>query len=203
MTQRRIYQCDSPYHITFNVLNREWIFEDEKKAELLHQIILNAGDLKNHTVYQFAIMPDHVHVLCKTNEPDKQVPQNIAGTEACSVLGWGKYPKFTHRADLCVCDGGKTCCGDCDGFKTISKFIHTIKSFFVTELRKTDGIEYKFFQTRFNFRIITDEDYLETVIHYISDNPIKADLPIKWQEYPYQYKNDDATPSLHWQRGEE
>ena len=99
MTQRRIYQCDLPYHVTFNVLNWEWFFGDEAKAKILHEIILNAGDIKNHVIYQFCIMPDHIHLLCRPNDipatghgscgfksvkntAGTEIGKNTAGTEA-------------------------------------------------------------------------------------------------------------------------
>jgi len=183
MTQPRIYQCGLPYHITFNVLNREWIFEDEKKAELLHQIILSAGHLKNHTVYQFAIMPDHVHVLCKTEDADPH------------------HEDFSpRRLENLLCE--KHNIPRNVGFPTrgagISDFIKSIKGTFAKQVNM--GIVW---QPRFHDEIIQTDEQLETVVDYIAYNPIKADLPEKWQKYPYQYKNNDATPSLHWQRGEE
>jgi len=72
MSQRRIYQCAFPYFITFNVFDNELMFTDISKAEMLHKIILNAGGLKGHFVYQFCIMPDHVHILCQTKPPKPQ-----------------------------------------------------------------------------------------------------------------------------------
>jgi REP element-mobilizing transposase RayT len=243
MTQRRIYQCDLPYHITFNVLNREWFFEDEAKAKILYEIILNAGDIKNHTVYQFCIMPDHVHLLCKSNEKpatdyglcgrksikntaDTEAGKNTADTEVpqCFLGEIGDFKNSSHggvaSADLRVRANDDEFfqiirANDDEFFqiiraddelgillkpdnvpKTMTNFMHSIKSFFVREMREVFDVEYKFFQSRFNYRIITNDDQLHSVIAYITHNPIKAELPEKWERYPYQYKNDDLIQNL-------
>jgi REP element-mobilizing transposase RayT len=44
-------------------------------------------------------------------------------------------------------------------------------------------------QPRFYTRMITTEKYLNTVIDYIHQNPIKAELPIKFKHKPYQFIN--------------
>ncbi len=217
MTQRRIYQCAFPYHITFNVLNREWFFDDEAKAGLLHEIILNAGDIKNHAIYQFCIMPDHVHLLCGSNEENtadtEGVGKNTAGTEAPQCFsGWNDFPIARH---LRVRAGGEMPArvrnsGECvrdeydlgillkpkDVPETMTNLMHSIKSYFVCEMRRVFDVEYKFFQNRFNYRIVTNEEQLRNVIDYITHNPIKAELPEKWSKHPYQYKNDGLTEQL-------
>ena len=179
MTQRRIYQCDLPYHITFNVLNREWFFDDETKAGILHEIILNAGDIKNHTIYQFCIMPDHVHILCKTDDHTNT---------------W-----FPHRTLE------KVRCGDGDTHGTtsfrnepfpgcgaaLSDFVQSIKGTFSRKIHMGH-----IWQRRFYDEIIQTEEQLESIIHYITHNPIEASLPEKWGKHPYQYKNDGLTEQL-------
>jgi len=189
MTQRRIYQCAHPYHITFNILNREWFFEDGEKAELLHEIILNASDIKNHTVYQFCIMPDHVHLLCRTNKDDQVVgpPRGMRN---------GGNPRTLENV-LCGVDGYTTTRNV--GFPTrgadqkhnISDFIKSIKGTFAHELN-----EGKIWQPRFHDEIIQTDQQLREVIAYITHTPIKAELLEKWNEYPYQYKNNELIHDL-------
>ena len=220
MTQRRIYQCAFPYHITFNILNKEWFFDDETKAKILHEIILNAGDIKNHAIYQFCIMPDHVHLLCRPNDipatecgisgpksvknpAGTEIGKNIAGTEAPQCFsGWDDSPTARH---LRVRDGGE-CVRDeydlgvlleqDDVPKTITNFMHSIKSYFVREMRDAFDIEHKFLQNRFNYRIVTNDEQLRNAIDYISFNPIKANLPEKWQKHPYQYLDQNLIQKL-------
>lgn len=63
MTQRRIYQTDYPYFVTFNVRDGLPFFEETKYAKLLSKIIFNAGKLKGFDVLAYQIMPEHMHLL--------------------------------------------------------------------------------------------------------------------------------------------
>ncbi len=42
-------------------------------------------------------------------------------------------------------------------------------------------------QKRFYTRIVNTDHYFGTVIEYIRHNPIKAELPKRYQRTPYQY----------------
>jgi len=186
MTQRRIYQCDLPYHIAFNVLNRECLpagrhgfFEDGEKAELLHGIILNAGEIKNHIVYQFCIMPDHVHVLCKTQ--DGSPPRTLERVRC------GGRQKHVHhnprRVPFLRCEATHQ--------PDISDFVQSIKGTFSRKMHMGH-----IWQRRFHDEIIQTDQQLREVIDYITYNPIKAELSKKWDKNPYQYKNDDLIHKL-------
>lgn len=174
MTQRRIYQCAFPYFVTFNVLNRECIFENKKKAQLLHKIILNAGRLKTHLVYQFAIMPDHVHILCQTG--------SHRGLENPRFDGGG----FLDRSvDFPVRDTVTKC--DCNFHHryNISDFIKSIRGTFSHHMH-----EGQIWHPRFYDQIIENQDRLESTINYIQNNPTKAELPTKYRRSPYQFKDE-------------
>jgi len=179
MTQRRIYQCAFPYHITFNVLNREWFFGDETKTKLLYEIILNAGDIKNHKIYQFCIMPNHVHLLCKTENPHpmRGLENPRCGDDGCThVFRSEGFP---------TCDVKNT-------YKyNISDFIKSIKGTFSRKIHTGN-----FWQERFHDKIIQTDKQLYAVIDYIAHKPIKAGLPEKWNDYPYQYINDELINEL-------
>lgn len=74
--------------------------------------------------------------------------------------------------------------------------MHTIKSYYCDQIRKLYGVDYPIFQKRFYTRIVHDRKYLETVIEYIKHNPIKAELPSKYHQHPYQYFNWDKINEL-------
>lgn len=173
MTQRRIYQCAFPYFVTFNVLDREWLFEDKKKAKLLHEIILNAGSLKNHHVYQFCIMPDHVHILCQTLPLQNNLHRGLENPLCARNVG------FSTRVT-----GADCACGQSHIFH-ISDFIKSIRGTFSRYMKKG-----RIWHPRFYDQVIGNTDRLHATIEYIVRNPTKANLPKKYHLPPYQYKND-------------
>jgi len=207
MTQRRIYQCAFPYHITFNILNFEGFFEDIKKAKLLHEIILNACGIKDHNVYQFCIMPDHVHLLCKT-KPIIKNPQigKIDTQPRTSFFTQPRTPFFPQprtpifpqprTLENVLCRGKleveNTEC-DCgmEHKYNVSDFIKSIKGTFSRKIHIG-----RLWQTRFRDEIIHSDKQLYLTINYIINNPIKAELPEKWNKHPYEYKNDKLIKEL-------
>ncbi len=198
MTQRRIYQCAFPYFVTFNVLDRDWIFEDNQKAEMLHEIILNAGHLKNHLVYQFCIMPDHVHILCQT----PYVSRGFTGDPSRGLenphSGWGdQIRNITSNVGFPTRDAtpnptrDANCnCGHTHQH-TISDFIKSIRGTFSRKIH-----EGQIWHPRFYDQVIEDEDRIRSTLDYITHNPTKAELPKKYHYYPYQYKDDDLVDQL-------
>jgi REP element-mobilizing transposase RayT len=164
MTQRRIYQEQCPYFVTFRIKEGFPLFEEIKIADLLSKIIFNAGRLKQYDILAYQIMPDHVHVLVAYN------PRAQASLPALTLLN--------GRAPAEGCARGKY---------NISQFMHTIKSYFCDQIRDQFGIDYPIFQKRFYTRIVTTQKYFNTVIQYILYNPIKAKLPNKFQKFPYQF----------------
>jgi REP element-mobilizing transposase RayT len=219
MTQRRIFQCSFPYFITFNVFDGGSMFEDIKKAEILHKIILKAGELKNHFVYQFCIMPDHVHILCKTEplipqsgfcradfeewvfQPAMKSPRGGSNNLKCGsdIPSCSSGDQQSDQSVTNVIAGFQThsaiCKNNCDCGQihksNISDFIKSIRGTFSRMI-----YEGQIWHPRFYDQIIENEERLSATIDYITDNPIKAGLSRRWQKYPYQFKNDELINDL-------
>lgn len=134
MTQRRIYQEEYPYFITFRTIEGYPLFNKTKYVALLACVILKTGRLKQYDILAWQIMPDHVHILAYT-----------------------KYPRAWAAAPA------------------------------LASIRRQYGLNYPFFQPRFYTRVINTTEYLATIIDYIQNNPIKENLPKKFQQRPYQY----------------
>jgi REP element-mobilizing transposase RayT len=164
-------------------LNREWFFEDTAKAKILHEIILNAGDIKNHIVYQFCIMPDHVHLLCKTGygSPHRTLEKVRCGDGGMHDTAHSRNVPFPG----CGAGNKKWCRA------ALSNFIQSIKGTFSRRMHMGH-----IWQRRFHDEIIETDQHLEGVISYITHNPVKAELPEKWKKYPYQYMNDELIHRL-------
>jgi len=63
MTQRRIYQEEYPYFVTFRTKEGYPLFEKIKYAELLLKVIFKTSSMKKYDVLAYQIMPDHLHLL--------------------------------------------------------------------------------------------------------------------------------------------
>jgi REP element-mobilizing transposase RayT len=147
------------------------MFEDIRWTEILHQMILDAGVLKNHFVHQFCIMPDHVHILCKTKSTELQ--SGFSNPRGSSV-------DFKNNCD----------CGQIHKYN-ISDFVKSIRGTFSREIHRG-----QIWQPRFYDQIIENEKQLSTTIDYIINNPIESKLSDKYQKYPYQFINDELINDL-------
>lgn len=165
MTQRRIYQDEYPYFVTFRTREELQLFEKTKHAELLADITFSAGRLKRFDILVYQIMLDHVHLLVQYRLADRTLESmrsvfvnhnNISSECTLSRVRSDKKEKYT-----------------------ISDFMQSIKGNFSRELRMGN-----IWQCRFYARIVNDQKYLETVIHYIKNNPTKEKLPQKYYQPP-------------------
>ena len=168
MTQRRIYQEEYPYFVTFRIQEGFGLFDDVQYAGLMAQIIVKTCLMKKYDVLAWQIMPDHVHVLIYNNNHQahpavgaRHFKMGRAGTAARA------------RRDV----------------YTISELMHGIKSYFCDQIRDQYNIDYPIFQKRFYVRVVNNRRYLRTVIEYIRYNSIKAELPDKYRRRPYQFFN--------------
>jgi len=186
MTQRRIYQEEYPYFITFRTREGFLLFNNIRHVSLLSNIIFRAGAIKGFDILSYQIMPDHVHLLVwgviagrdtrdGREEKDLSTPTQISapavGSQTAPAVG-------SHKQH------------------NISQLMYTIKSYFVKELRDKYNILYPIWHKRFYARIVDTDKYLQYVVHYIKHNPIKAELPKKYRKFPYQYFNWGLINSL-------
>lgn len=172
MTQRRIYQEEFPYFITWRTREGFALFESREYAELLSHIIFNAGRMKKFDIMAYQIMPDHVHLLVWMGSAgrDTRARRNRLMLPSPAQVS---APALGHRNQEKVI--------------IISDFMYTIKSFFIKEIRKQYGIKYSIWQKRFYTRIVDTDTYFNRVIAYIRHNPDKAGLPTRYRRGPYQY----------------
>jgi REP element-mobilizing transposase RayT len=198
MTQRRIYQEEYPYFVTFRTREGYALFEDEKMTELLSEIMFKAGRLKRYDILAYQIMPDHIHLLVNHFNTDADGTRNpIAGAETRDVGMYKRYPSSRRtRVSLPAVASTNSHPPAMDNpnmpamtrsSPTISDLMYTIKSYFIKQIRTDYDVPYSVWHTRFYARIANNRRYLRTIIEYIKHNPIKAELSEKYRKPPYQY----------------
>lgn len=69
----------------------------------------------------------------------------------------------------------------------LSMIMHSIKSFTAHEINKTENSKGKVWQDENYDRVIRDEKELLEKINYIADNPIKANLANRYEDYKWLY----------------
>ncbi len=171
MTQRRIYQEEYPYFITFRTKEGFELFEEMKYARLMADIMFNAGELKQYDVLAYQIMPDHVHLLVyQSSKKNIHRAYPSAGALNFEIGSAGRDAHARRNYN-------------------VSQLIHAVKSFYCDQIRCQNSINYPIFQRRFYTRIISNRKYLKNILWYIGQNPVKSKLSKRYQNMPYQYFN--------------
>jgi REP element-mobilizing transposase RayT len=178
MIQRRIYQNECPYFITFNTAKGEPVFEEKELAQALALTMRNAAWLKGWTILAYQIMPNHIHLLVQQNHY-AEIDGNRAAAES-RARGIMITPVFPAQVSV-------PALGKPSKQPNISDFMYTVKSYFLETLRKHHDIHHSIWQSRFNSRIVNTEKYLTTVVEYIQYNPTKDRLPKRYTKPPYRY----------------
>lgn len=168
MTQRRIYQDEYPYFITFRTREDVPLFDNDEMAEMLAGVMFKAGELKRYDILAYQIMPDHVHLLAWCIKNDRTL-ENVRSGLGINI----SIP--TERTLSRVRSHNNY---------NISDLSQSIKGNFSRKLHMGN-----IWRKRFYTRIVDSEKYLHTVIHYIKHNPTKAKLPGKFCRLPYQFFN--------------
>jgi REP element-mobilizing transposase RayT len=74
-----------------------------------------------------------------------------------------------------------------DNSRSVDKIMHSIKRYSARESNKTLKREGTFWQSESYDHIVRDEDELNRVIKYILNNPVKAGLVERWEDWEYSY----------------
>lgn len=169
MTQRRIYQDEYPYFVTFRTKESQPIFEDTEYAKAFSEIMFNAGQLKGWHILAYQIMPEHVHVLCSNSA--RRIHGDRTLERVRSEDGKNGIPPERTFSNVRIYKSN-----------TISDLLKSMKGNFSRGLH-----EGNIWQPRFHTRIVNTREYLATITEYIQNNPVKDNLPKKYRKVPYQY----------------
>ncbi len=166
MTQRIIVQSELPYFITANTSYRHPVFEAEKKAVLLSDIIQEACQMHQFALIGHSILPDHVHLLVW--------PQRALEKARCDRNNIQRGFSNPREAD-----------------SSISRLMQSIKGVFSRSIHQG-----RIWQPRYNYRIIDSEERFLNTLQYIQFNYLKHGLPEKYGRAPYVHINNNALDQL-------
>lgn len=97
MSSKRIYQETYPYFVTINsISHRQEILEVNEYCLLFANLLLeNANKYKCH-IYAFCFMPNHIHLLIKTNK-ELNISKFIQKFKSLSYFQMKNKFNFRHK----------------------------------------------------------------------------------------------------------
>lgn len=83
-----------------------------------------------------------------------------------------------------------------DELPALTKMLKDLKSYTALKANKILNRTGSFWQAESFDRVIRDSDELENTIRYVLNNPVKASLVKKWQDWAYSYSKDEFSDTF-------
>lgn len=120
------------------------------------------------------------------------IKQEIIAAQVCSSLFHFHEQRYTIKSWVIMPNHIHFLFKPIEGF-TLSSLIHSIKSYTASEANKILNKKGQFWQEDYFDRYIRDRDHFNKTIRYIENNPVKAGLCEKPQDWKFSsaYKNGE------------
>ena len=155
-------KCESQYFNRFDALLDGSFFgprwlQETSVANIIADA-LHGRDEKDYNLIAYSIMPNHVHLICE-----------LVGR----LSSRPRVKPDTSRAEARL--------------TPLANVLRLIKGSTARESNLVLGRSGSFWQKEGYDHIIHDDDELERTIWYVIENPVKAGLAEKWEEWPWNY----------------
>lgn len=171
-----IFAEDEVYHVYNRSFNHTRVFiSDDNYQFFLHK----ASELKSIVnILAYCLMPDHFHLMIHVpaGSPGlaRKTPSDIQ-SEIIADQG-GDGTRQTARSGL-------------TGMQVLSRKIGTLQSSYTQAFNKMYQKNGSLFQPKTKSKLV-DEDYLFNCLHYIHQNPLKARLVSRIEDWKYSSFNE-------------
>lgn len=139
-----------------------WL-NDERAAEIVHNS-LHFLDGKVYQLDAFCVMPNHVHTVFKP-----QMTEELARKLAKRAISKTKNDEDENGAVLAV-------------------IMQSLKGYTARECNRVLNRQGTFWQHESFDRVIRDQAEYDRTIEYVINNPVKAGLVKKWQDWKWGYR---------------
>ena len=93
--QRRIASETGVYHIMVRGINKQKIFEHQEDYQKYLQFLSDCKEQVHFDLYAYCLMPNHVHLLLRTEFSDLERIMKCIGSRYASWFNW-KYERVGH-----------------------------------------------------------------------------------------------------------
>ena len=157
---------------------------DPRIADVIRSNLYHHNAVKYHLL-AYCLMPNHVHVLLQ--------PIDVAAGGSPAVFATGEPPVAT----LAVGEQP-------DRLSPLARIMHSLKSYTAHEANRILHRTGPFWQTESYDHWVRDGEELERIVGYIRENPVKAGLVQRPEQWPWSSCHDrflmdsDITGWLNW-----
>ena len=185
------------YHLVARACNRQFLFGDVKTKNVLAELIMKAAAFSGVKVAAYAVMDNHIHVLCTVVRTGGKLPADEIVRRVRILKGDAAADALAQHWDELAAAGFDGLLEDeADRFRSrmddISAFMKTLKELFAIWYNREFRYSGSVWSGVFKSTMVERGDYFERCRRYIVYNPIRAGIVVRAKDYRWVWCVQEA-----------
>jgi REP element-mobilizing transposase RayT len=176
------------YHLVSRACNRQFLFRKARAKEKLAELLGKAAEFSGIAIEAFAVMDNHIHVLCTVVRDGGKVPEAEVVRRVRALKGDRAADELAERcAGLAAAGFGATLEAELDRYRArmndISGFMKTAKELFAIWFNREFGYSGSVWSGVYKSTMVEGGEYLARCRRYIVLNPVRAGIVGQAKDY--------------------
>ena len=185
------------YHLVSRACNRQFLFRKAKAKDRLADLVKRAAEFSGIELEAFAMMDNHIHVLCTIVRNGEKVPEAEVVRRIRVLKGNRAADAFAERCeDLAAAGFDATLEAELDRYRVrmndISEFMKTVKELFAIWFNREFGYIGSVWSGVFKSTMVEGGEYFARCRRYILLNPVRAGIVSQAKDYRWVWQRNAA-----------
>ena len=185
------------YHLVSRACNRQFLFRKAKAKDRLADLVKRAAEFSGIELEAFAMMDNHIHVLCTVVRTGEKVPEAEVVRRIRVLKGDRAADAFAERCeDLAAAGFDATLEAELDRYRArmndISEFMKTVKELFAIWFNREFGYIGSVWSGVFKSTMVEGGEYFARCRRYILLNPVRAGIVSQAKDYRWVWQRKAA-----------
>ena len=185
------------YHLVSRACNRQFLFRKARTKDRLADLVKRAAEFSGIELEAFAMMDNHVHVLCTVVRTGEKVPEAEVVRRVRVLKGDRAADAFAERCeDLAAAGFDATLEAELDRYRArmndISEFMKTVKELFAIWFNREFGYSGSVWSGVYKSTMVEGGEYFARCRRYIVLNPVRAGVVSQAKDYRWVWQRKTA-----------
>jgi len=183
------------YHLISRACNRQFLFRKARTKDKLAELVGKAAEFSGVRIEAFAMMDNHIHVLCTVVRTETKVPEDEIVRRIRVLKGDMAADRFAERcAELSAAGFVATLEAELDRYRVrmndISEFMKTVKELFAIWFNREFDYSGSVWSGVFKSTMVEGGIYFARCRKYIALNPVRAGIVSQIREYRWVWQRN-------------
>ena len=181
------------YHLVSRACNRQFLFRKAKTKDRLAELVRRAAEFSGIKIEAFAMMDNHIHVLCTVVRTDEKVNADEVVRRVRALKGDRAADAFAERcAELAAAGFNATLEAELDRYRArmndISEFMKTVKELFAIWFNREFDYIGSVWSGVYKSTMVDGGEYFARCRRYIVLNPVRAGIVNQTKDYRWVWQ---------------